>query len=134
MSDEHEQAEGYVFKGTVQTGAIGTGASATVGAIGDGAHGVVFAARARAEEALVEEMLDLVAELRRRLEEHRDGVGERYEAISDNLDDLESSIEEDQPQGRIRSRLKALEHLVSPFTALVDLVLKLLQLADRRGG
>ncbi|SDL45643.1 hypothetical protein SAMN05216298_3893 [Glycomyces sambucus] len=129
-----DQTTGYRFHGSVQTGAIGTGASATVGAIGEQSRGTVFVNRAHADEVLVEQMLELVEELRERLEELRDNVGERYEVISDNLDDLEESLEEAKPPGRVRSKLKAIERLVSPFAALVDLVTKLLELIERRQG
>jgi hypothetical protein len=138
MSDNangnEDKPGGYTFHGSVQTGAIGTGAKATVGAIGENSRGVVFVNRAGADERLVEEMLELVAELRERLDGHRDSVGDRYAVISGSLDDLEESLEEDKPVGRIRTKLRAIEVLVSPFTALVDLVMKLLQLADRREG
>ncbi|MCD0443996.1 hypothetical protein LO763_10210 [Glycomyces sp. A-F 0318] len=125
---------GYVFRGNVQTGAVGTGASATVGAIGDNARGTVHVNRAQAEDRLLEEMLELVGELRTRLDEHRPTIGERYDVIKDNLDDLEESIEDMKPTGRIRSKLKAIEQLVSPFGALVDLVLKLIELVNRQEG
>lgn len=138
MSDkpnrQDDEPHGYVFSGNVQTGAIGTGASATVGAIGDGARGAVYVNRAHAEERLLDEMLELVGELRERLDEHRSTVGERYPVIKDNLDDLEESLEDMKPPGRIRSKLKAIEQLVSPFGALVDLVLKLIELVNRQEG
>lgn len=134
VSENDDAPGGYVFRGSVQTGAIGTGASATIGAIGDGSRGVVNINRAHAEERLMEEMLELVLELRERLDEHRESVGDQYPAISDNLDDLEESLEEAKPLGRIHSKLKAIERLVSPFAALVDLVLKLLELAGGQEG
>lgn len=134
VSDHEDASREYVFHGSVQTGAIGTGASATIGAIGDGARGTVHVNRLHAEERLLEEMLELVLQLRERLDEHRDSVGDRYPVIKDNLDDLEESLEEMKPPGRIRSKLKAIEQLVSPFSALADLVLKLLELADHRQG
>jgi hypothetical protein len=134
-SDENQgPLGGYAFHGNVQTGAIGSGASATVGAIGEGSRGTVYVNRRHAEERLMEEMLELLIELRERLDEHRDAVGDRYPVIRDNLDDLEESLEEAKPPGRIRSKLKAIEQLVSPFSALVDLVTKLLELADRHQG
>jgi hypothetical protein len=129
-----DAATGYVFRGSVQTGAIGTGAKATVGAIGAHSRGTVHVNRSDTAERLVEEMLELVGELRERLDEHRGTVGERYTVIKDNLDDLEESLEEMKPPGRIRSKLKAIEQLVSPFSALVDLVLKLIELVNRQEG
>ncbi|MFC3491518.1 hypothetical protein [Glycomyces rhizosphaerae] len=134
MSDQKDGSGGYVFRGNVHTGAIGTGASATIGAIGDGARGTVFVNRRHAEERLMEEMLELVVQLRERLDEHRAIVGDRYPVIKDNLDDLEESLEEMKPPGRIRSKLKAIEQLVNPFSMLVDLVAKLLELADHHQG
>ena len=131
-NDQAENPTGYVFRGNVQTGAIGNGASATVGAIGENSRGSVFVNRAHAEERLIEEMLEVVAELRERLDEHRRSVGDRYTVIKDNLDDLEESLEDMKPAGRIRSKLKAIEQLVSPFSALVDLVLKLIELVNRQ--
>lgn len=134
MTDQEDASSGYNFHGTVQVGAIGAGASATIGAIGEGARGTVFVNRRHAEERLMEEMLELVVQLRERLDEHRAIVGDRYPVIKDNLDDLEESLEEMKPPGRIRSKLKAIEQLVNPFSMLVDLVAKLLELADHHQG
>jgi hypothetical protein len=133
-NDGEETLDGYAFRGPVQVGAIGTGASATVGAIGEGSRGSVFVNRRHAEERLFEELLDLLIELRERLDEQRDAVGDRYPVIKDNLDDLEESLDEAKPPSRIRSKLKAIEQLVGPFKGLADLVFKMLELAGRHQG
>ncbi|MFG3338802.1 hypothetical protein [Glycomyces sp. NPDC048151] len=128
--DEEEQG-GYVFKGNVQTGAVGTGASATVGAIGDGARGYVFTGGDGVDAQLRAELLRLVGELRAALREQREQVGEEYALIADTIDDLEESVAEAKPPARLRSKLKAMERLVSPFAALAELVSKLLDLVQR---
>lgn len=123
---EDEQG-GYVFRGSVQTGAIGNGASATVGAIGEGARGYVFAGGREADR----ELLRLIGELRAVLDELRESVGADYEVIADTIDDLEESVVEAKPPGRLHSKVKAMERLVSPFAALAELVAKLLDLLPR---
>ena len=127
---DEEERSGYVFRGNVQTGAVGTGASATVGAIGDGARGYVFTGPA-ADGELRAELLRLVAELRSALREQREQVGEEYAAIIECVDDLEESVAEAKPPARLRGKLKAIERLVSPFAALAELVSKLLDLVQR---
>jgi len=126
-----EERSGYVFRGNVQTGAVGTGASATVGAIGEGSRGYVFAAGAEVDRELQAELLRLVGDLRAALREQREQIGDEYAVIEDTIDDLEESVAEARPVRRIHSKLKAMERLVSPFAALAELVSKLLDLVQR---
>jgi hypothetical protein len=130
MSEEEQS--GYVFHGNVQTGAVGSGASATVGAIGEGSRGYVFTGGAEVDRELQAELLRLVGDLRAALREQRESVGdEEYSLIEDTIDDLEESVAEARPARRIHSKLKAMERLVSPFAALAELVAKLLDLLQR---
>lgn len=131
MNQEETEQSGYVFRGNVQTGAVGTGASATVGAIGDGARGYVFAGGPEVDRELQAELLRLVGELRAVLREQRERVGDDYGVIADTIDDLEESVAEAKPPNRIHSKVKAMERLVSPFAALAALVAKLLELLQR---
>jgi len=126
-----EERSGYVFRGNVQTGAVGTGASATVGAIGEGSRGYVFAAGAEVDRELQAELLRLVGDLRAALREQREQIGDEYAVIEDTIDDLEESVAEARPVRRIHSKLKAMGRLVSPFAALAELVSKLLDLVQR---
>jgi hypothetical protein len=128
---DEEERHGYVFRGNVQTGAVGTGASATVGAIGDGARGYVFAGGAEVDRELRAELLRLVGDLRAALLEQRERVGDEYTVIKDTIDDLEESVAEAKAPSRIHSKVKAMERLVSPFAALAELVEKLLELLQR---
>jgi hypothetical protein len=127
---DEDERHGYVFRGNVQTGAVGTGSSATVGAIGDGARGYVFVGR-EIDRELQAELLRLVGELRAVLREQRERLGDEYTVIADTLDDLEESVAEAKPPNRILSKVKAMEKLVSPFAALAALVAKLLELLQR---
>lgn len=122
---------GYVFRGNVQTGAIGTGASATVGAIGEGSRGYVFTGGSDADRELRAELLRVVGDLRSALREQRESVGEEYAVIEGTIDDLEESVVEAKPPGKLHNKVKAMERLVSPFAALAALVSKLLELLQR---
>ncbi|MEU5154299.1 hypothetical protein [Glycomyces sp. NPDC021274] len=128
---DEEERSGYVFRGNVQTGAVGTGASATVGAIGEGSRGYVFAGASDADRELRAELLRLVGDLRAALREQRESVGEEYAVIEDTIDDLEESVVEAKPPRRLHSKAKAIERLVSPFAALAEQVSKLLELLQR---
>lgn len=131
----HDAAGGYAIHGNVQTGAIGTGASANVGAIGQGARGRVTIVRDPAEERRTAQMLALVEELRDALDEYRESMdGELLSTVETNIDDLEESLEEQEPAKRIQGRLKTLQMLLQPFDTLVGLIAKIIELVHRSEG
>lgn len=134
QQDEEQNDSGYAFHGNVQTGAIGTAATATVGAIGEHSRGFVSVSHDPEADRLLVQLLALVDELRKTLDDHRQTVGEDYTTIRDNIDDLQEALELKKPSNRIRSRLKVLHQLVMPFTALADLVAKIVELVPRSQG
>jgi len=134
QSGRHEAA-GYTIHGDVQTGAIGTRASANVGSIGEGSRGHVTVVRDPAEERHIAQMFLLVEELRDALEEYRESMdGELLETVETNIDDLEESLEEMKPAKRIQSKLKTLQMLLQPFDTLVGLVGRIIELVRKSEG
>ncbi|THV33949.1 hypothetical protein [Glycomyces buryatensis] len=123
---------GFVFHGEVQTGVIGTGASANVGAIGENSRGLVFVGRDGAEERLFAKLLALVDELREAVAGHREALDDQlFETVESNLDELEESIEEMRPAAKIQMKLRTLETLLRPFDTLVGLITKLWELTQK---
>lgn len=134
-SRRHDPTAGYAIHGNVQTGAIGTGASANVGAIGQGSRGRVTIVRDPAAERRTAQALALVEELRDALDEYRETMdGELLSAVETNIDDLEESLEEQEPAKRIQGRLKTLQMLLQPFDTLVGLIAKIIELVHRSEG
>ncbi|WP_156925921.1 5'-methylthioadenosine/S-adenosylhomocysteine nucleosidase family protein [Glycomyces arizonensis] len=124
--DTHGNISGGIhIAGNVNTTAMGPHARGFAVAVGEHARGVMYSG-VDADQRRLEQALELIADLREALEEERDAVGDLHEEIAESVDEIEDDIENREPDAQVHGKLQLLEGLVKPFTALADLVAKII--------
>ena len=112
----------YLVDGDVHAGVFGTGENVNIGAVGSNARGIVVDNSGKSGVLMLERCLELLEQTRGAMRDHRELVGERFDGLSDRLDEIEEDLKGRRSAGRVRRKLDDLAtalKLIPPVAAPV---------------